>query len=44
MFRDFRISELLTLSNNVTPSIIRKILILNASTFDRILSVFAQDS
>jgi len=39
MFREFRILELRTLSNNVTPSILRKNLISEAYTCDRILSV-----
>ena len=44
MLRDFRISELSTLSGSVTPSILRKILISDACTCDRILSVITQDS
>ena len=37
--RDFRISELRTLLNCVTPSILRKTLFLDACTCDRTLSV-----
>ena len=44
MLRDFRISELRTLLNSVTPSILRKNLISDACTSDRILSVITQDS
>ena len=44
MLKDFRISELRTLLNNVTPSIFRKNLILHACTCDRTLSVITQDS
>jgi len=39
MFRDFQISELRTLSNNVTPLILRKNFISGSCTCDRILSV-----
>ena len=39
MLRDFRISELRTLLNRVTPSIHRKNLVSNACTCDRTLSV-----
>jgi len=42
MFRDFRIAELRTLLNNVTPSIFRKNLLSDACTCDRILSVITQ--
>ena len=44
MLRDFRISELCTLLNSVTPLIRRKKLISDASTWDRYLSVIIQDS
>ena len=37
MLREFRISELLTLLNSATPSIINKNLILDACTCDRTL-------
>jgi len=43
MFRNFQNSELRTLSNNVTPSIFHKNLILDACTCDGILSVIIQD-
>jgi len=43
IFRDFWISELRTLLKNVTPSILRKNLISEACTCDRILSVLTQD-
>ena len=44
MLRDFRIPELRTLLNSVTPSILRKNLISDACTCDRILLVITQDS
>ena len=42
MLRDFRISELRILLNSVTHSILRKNLISDACTCDRILSVIIQ--
>ena len=44
MFRDFQISELRTLLNSVTSSILRENFILDACTCDRTLSVIIQDS
>ena len=44
ILRDFRISELRTLLNSVTPSIFRKNLISDACTCDRSPSVIIQDS
>ena len=43
MLRDFPISELRTLLNSVTPSILRKNLISDACTYDRTFSVITQD-
>ena len=44
MLRNFRISELQTLQNNSTSSILRRYLVSNACTCNRTLSVITQNS